>query len=122
MSSNINNLRQADSELWCVGSTKRIQTQCQPQVSNRPVPNVQTLKYRGNYYYSSNPSKPFVRLIPQRNTNQSMEELPLVTICNKQSYLRFLTDLANGEYNDLGISIDRIDTSHRMKNMLVSKL
>lgn len=92
----ITSLKQFDSVVWSVGAARIVQFPVQPAASATPMDNKHgSLCYRSVHYYSTNPERPYVRLIKHRT-----RELPLVSCCKKNAY-----EYASGKYRDVAISV-----------------
>lgn len=110
MSTNLEQLRKCDPELWFPGCARILQKPFQPHASKVPIPGVLCLKYRGNYYYSADRTHPFIMLKRHRgrkSANFPEWKYPLVTICNQVQYERFLTQRANDEFKDIQFEMIR---------------
>lgn len=97
----INNLRQLDSEVWVVNAARIIQTPFQPCGSKDCIQNEYgSICYRGIYYYSSNPERPYVAMIKNKNLS-----LPLVRTCNKYAFECFLEKFEMGEFSWYDVTV-----------------
>lgn len=99
---NITQLRQLDSTLWGVGSARVVQSPMQPMATSNAVQAPKgALHYRSVYYYSTDPTRPYMYL----KTSQRYP-LPLPCICQEGQYRKFLARVVAGDFAALGISLD----------------
>lgn len=89
-----------DSELWAKDFVKDIPEQYLPMARYEPQSKGSNcIKYRGLYYYSSNPELPYVRLV-----KINKYPIPFICCCFKASYDMFKSEL-NTKYKDVDVSI-----------------
>lgn len=105
MNSKVSHLRAIDEAVWPVGCSRIVQIPFQPEASFETVNNTHgSIFYRGVYYYSTNPSHPYVRLLKNRNLT-----LPIVSCCTKHDYENFLKLFLNGDFSNHSITVHTPD-------------
>jgi len=105
MNSKVAHLRAIDEAVWPVNSVRIVQIPFLPEASFEPVNNTHgSIFYRGVYYYSTDPARPYVRLLKNRNLT-----LPIVSSCIRHSYDNFLKEFLEGGFGDHAITVHTPD-------------
>lgn len=73
-----------------------------PRISSTRIETKFCIRYRNNYYYSMDSKRPYVRLKIHESS-----QTPLIMICSKLEYERFLTQWSNGLYRNIPFEIIR---------------
>lgn len=93
----LRHLRQHDKQLWFAGVTKIVKSSCLPSASKEScVRDNGSIYYRGVYYYSNDRKFPYVRMKIVKNS-----VAPVITVCDKESYDKFLHERLYGQFADV---------------------
>lgn len=100
----LQSLKDLDPEVWVDNTGRYVQTPLRPQASKDPISNkMGWIKYRGIYYYSTNPTYPYVRLMKRNGL-----EHPIVYCCKLELFDRFLRQYNDGYFDKYPVEIYHI--------------